>query len=198
MCVRECEELLKCVQRNKDSRLDFIGGSQLQATKLKHTCQAYQKLKRHASCSLQDKSSSWPSRLLVAWTRDTTQPLGQAAKTPCLAKYDVSHSFSPYYIYTLIPTIQRELLEKILREKPSRKQDWLIHNLYLKDSSNSFTLFLSIVRSLRGSLPKHFLTISIPVCLVFWEAVRKEPISYWLMLWSSSGIWEARKEIGSA
>ena len=33
---------------------------------------------------------------------------------------------------------------------------------------------------------------------MLWEAVRKEPISYWLMLWSSSGIWEARKEIGSA
>ena len=33
---------------------------------------------------------------------------------------------------------------------------------------------------------------------MFWEAVRKEPISHWLMLWSSSGIWEARKEIGSA
>ena len=31
---------------------------------------------------------------------------------------------------------------------------------------------------------------------MFWEAIRKEPISYWLMLWSSSGIREARKEIG--
>ena len=30
------------------------------------------------------------------------------------------------------------------------------------------------------------------------EAVRKEPISHWLMLWSSSEIQEARKEIGSA
>ena len=40
VCVRECEELLKCVQRSRDSRLDFIGGSQLQAAKLKHTCQA--------------------------------------------------------------------------------------------------------------------------------------------------------------
>ena len=29
----------------------------------------------------------------------------------------VSHSFSPYYIYTLIPTIQIELPERILREK---------------------------------------------------------------------------------
>ena len=32
---------------------------------------------------------------------------------------------------------------------------------------------------------------------MLWEAVRKEPISHWLMLWSSSGIQEARKEIGS-
>ena len=30
-----------------------------------------------------------------------------------------------------------------------------------------------------------------------WEAIRKEPISHWLML-RSSGIREARKEIGSA
>ena len=29
---------------------------------------------------------------------------------------------------------------------------------------------------------------------MFWEAVRKEPISHWLMLWSSSGIWEAKKK----
>ena len=34
--------------------------------------------------------------------------------------------------------------------------------------------------------------------MVLWEAVRKEPISHWLMLWSSSGIREARKKIGSA
>ena len=32
---------------------------------------------------------------------------------------------------------------------------------------------------------------------MFWEVVRKELISHWLMLWSSSEIWEARKEIGS-
>ena len=57
MCVRECEELLKCVQRNRDSRLDFVGGSQLQAAKLKHMCQACQMLKHRASYSLQDKSS---------------------------------------------------------------------------------------------------------------------------------------------
>ena len=42
---------------------------------------------------------------------------------PVWQKYDFSYSFSPYYIYNLIPTIQRELLERILREKPKRKQD---------------------------------------------------------------------------
>ena len=33
---------------------------------------------------------------------------------------------------------------------------------------------------------------------MLWGAVRKEPISHWLMLWSSSGIREARKKIGLA
>ena len=33
---------------------------------------------------------------------------------------------------------------------------------------------------------------------MLWEAVRKEPISHWLMLWSSSRIRDARKEISSA
>ena len=33
---------------------------------------------------------------------------------------------------------------------------------------------------------------------MLWEAVRNEPISHWLMLWSNSKIREARKEIGSA
>ena len=31
-----------------------------------------------------------------------------------------------------------------------------------------------------------------------WKAVKKEPISHWLMLWSSSRILEAIKEIDSA
>ena len=54
--MRDYEEFLKCVQRSKDSRLDFPGGSRLQVARLKHTCQACQKLKRRTSCSLQDKS----------------------------------------------------------------------------------------------------------------------------------------------
>ena len=77
MCVWECEELLKCVQRNKDSRLDLTGGSRLQAAKLKHTCQACQKLKRRASCSLQDKSP----RLARPFARDLNLRLNLVARS---------------------------------------------------------------------------------------------------------------------
>ena len=48
--MRECEELLKIVQRNRDSWLDLVGGSRLQAVRMMHTCQTCQKLKSQASC----------------------------------------------------------------------------------------------------------------------------------------------------
>ena len=109
--MRECEELLKCVQRNRDSQLDFAASHQIEAhvpsmpedeasRQLFTTGQKFQT--GQAVCS----------RLELA-----TQP-NCKARTPCLAKYDFSHSFSPYYIYTLIPTIQRGLPERILREQP--------------------------------------------------------------------------------
>ena len=58
---------------------------------------------------------------------------------------------------------ERELPERILREKPQRKTRLIHPQSSLRDSSNSSTLFLSIVKSLRGLLPKFFLTIFISV-----------------------------------
>ena len=79
----------------------------------------------------------------------------------------------------------RELPEKILREKPQRKTRLTHQQSSHTDSSNSSTLILSIVTSLRGSLPKLFLIIPTFVRRPFGaqEVVRKGPISYWLMLW---------------
>ena len=48
--MKECEELLKFVQRSRDLRLDLAGGSLLQAAKMMHMCQACQKLKFRNSC----------------------------------------------------------------------------------------------------------------------------------------------------
>ena len=80
----------------------------------------------------------------------------------------------------------RELLERILKEKPQRKTRLTYPESLHRDFSNSSTLTLSIVTSLRGSLPKPFLTIPTFVRRPFgaWEIDRKGPISYWLMLWA--------------
>ena len=80
----------------------------------------------------------------------------------------------------------RVLPKRILREKPQRKTRLTHPQSLHKDSSNFSTLTLFIVTSLRGSLPKPFLTIPTSVRRSFgaWEAVRKGPISYWLMLWA--------------
>ena len=53
-----------------------------------------------------------------------------------------------------VESFQREFWER----NPREKQDWFIHNFH-KDSSNSSTLFLSIVKFLRNTLPNPFLTI---------------------------------------
>ena len=74
--MKECEELLKCVQRSRDSWLDLAGGSRLQAARLMHTCEVCQKLKRHASYSLQDKSPRLArpfARGLNSWLNPVTR-----------------------------------------------------------------------------------------------------------------------------
>ena len=75
--MRECEEFLKCVQRSRDSQLDLVGGSWLQVARLMHTCQACQKLKRHANYSLQDKSS----RLARPFARGLNLQLNPVARS---------------------------------------------------------------------------------------------------------------------
>ena len=213
MCVRKYEELLKCVQRSRDSRLDLEGGSWLQVARLMHTCQACQKLKCHASYSLQDKSSRLArpfARGLNSWLN----PVARSSRQNTLFGKIWRFTFllTLLYIYPYTHDSERASRENFKRETLEKTR--LTHPQSLSKRLFKFsTLSLSIVKSLRGSLPKPFLTISREAhyqnlfspypflwkgCLVFWEAVRKEPISYWLMLWSSSEIWEARKEIGSA
>ena len=75
--MRKCEELLKCVQRSRDLRLDLAGGLWLQAARLMHTCQACQKLKCCASCSLQDKSP----RLARSFARGLNSWLNPVARS---------------------------------------------------------------------------------------------------------------------
>ena len=84
------------------------------------------------------------------------------------------------YIYPYTHDFERISRENF--EKETLEKIRLIHpQSSYRDSSNSFTLFLSIIISLRGTLPKLFLTIPIFVRRPFgvWKAVKKGPISYW-------------------
>ena len=78
--MRECEELLTIVQRNRDSWLDLAGGSRLQAARMMHTCQACQKLKRRASCCTTGQKSQ-AGQAICSQLELTTQ-LSREVKSP--------------------------------------------------------------------------------------------------------------------
>ena len=83
--------------------------------------QACQKLKRYASYSLQDKSP----RLARPFARSLNSRLNSVARSSRqntlfgkIWLFTFLLTLLYIYPYTFIPTIQRELLERILREKP--------------------------------------------------------------------------------
>ena len=92
--------------------------------------------KAEESCQLlhyRTKVPGWPGRLLVSWTRDSTQLQGQVTRTLCLEKTDFLHSFSPYlYIYPYThnferasrENFERETLEKTRLTHPQAKREF--------------------------------------------------------------------------
>ena len=175
--MRECEELLKCVRRSRDSRLDFAGGSWLEATRLKHTCQACQK--RHPSCSLQDKIP----RLAKPFARGLNLRLNPVARSS-----RQNTLFGKIWLFTLLLTLlyiypythdskrasrenfERETLEKIRLTHPQSLPKRLFKFLY------SLPLHCQILERLITKTffsPYPFLWEGY---LVLWEAIRKEPM----------------------
>ena len=154
----------KIVQGCRDSQVTRDWQAAKVGIRVKHTG----KLKSHANCCTTGQKSqvgqAFSSRLELA-----TQPSREAKSPnhPVQEKIDFSHSFSPYYIQTLIPMKCKELPERILREKPQRKTRLIHLQSSHRDSSNSSILFFSIVKSLRGTLPNPFLNIPISVRRLF-------------------------------
>ena len=120
--MRECEELLKIVQRNKDLRLDFAGGSRLQATIMMHTCQACQKLKRRASCCTTGQKSqagqAVSSRLELATQTNREAKSSEHPVWEKLTFHILSHPTIYIYPYTHdIKRVSRENFERETLEK---------------------------------------------------------------------------------
>ena len=115
--MRECEKLLKFVQRSRNSLLDLVGGSRLQAARLMHTCQACQKLKRRASYSLQDKSP----RLARPFTRglnSRVNPIARLSRQNTLFGqiWLFTFLFTLLYIYPYTHDFERASKENFERE----------------------------------------------------------------------------------
>ena len=68
--------------------------------------------------SLQDKKYNLAIMLVGDWNLRLILVVSHSPKPPILQKNDFSHSLSYPTINTLIPTKCRELLERILRDKP--------------------------------------------------------------------------------
>ena len=171
--------MLKIVQGCRDSRLDSQVTRDCQAAKVGTRMEHAGELKSHANCCTTGQKSQ-AGQAVSLRLELATQPSREVKSPdhPILEKLTFHIPFSPYYIQTLIPTKCRELLERFLRKKPQRKIRLIHPQSSNRDSLNSSTLFLSIVKSLRGTLPKPFLTIPISVRRPFgvWEAVKKGPI----------------------
>ena len=141
---------------------------------MQHTCQAC------LAGALQDKIGQLAIRLSRDWVSRLSQVARPSREPPLFWKNLMFHILlSPQYKYPLYPQMKESFQREFWERNPIVKQDWFTYNLYIRVSSNSLTLFLSIVKSLRGIFTK---TLFSPYsslwegCLVFWEAVRKEPI----------------------
>ena len=84
------------MQRSRDSRLDFVGGSRLQAARLKHMCQACQKLKHRASYSLQDKSPRL-AKLFARGLNSRLNPIARSSRQNTL--------FGKIWLFTFLLTL---------------------------------------------------------------------------------------------
>ena len=115
--MRECEELLKIVQRNRDLWLDLAGGSQLQAAKMMHTCQACQKLKSCASCCTTGQKSQ-AGQAICSRLELTTQPSRKVKllEHPVWENLTFTFLLTLLYIYPYTHDLERASRENFERE----------------------------------------------------------------------------------
>ena len=181
--VKKCSRVCK---KNRDSRLDLVGDLWLQAVRSCTHARHARNWSVMPAGALQDNCSV-TSRLELA-----TQSNRKSAPFWKNLTLHIPFSFQYKYLFYPRKRVSRENFERETLEKKKIDSSPIFIKRLFK--------FLTIVKSLKGLLPNIFSPYPFlwECCLVLWEVVRKEPISHWLMLWSSSGIRKVRKEIGLA
>ena len=140
--------MLKSVQKNRVSRVT-CGCKPPEAAHVPSMPEV------EALCQLEHyrtKQDNWSFCYLAAGSRDSVKSRGQAASQPCFEKPDVSHSSLTLVYIPLIPTEERELPERILREKPQSK----IRLIHLQSLHKSLFKFLNSLPLHCQILERHF------------------------------------------
>ena len=146
--MRECEELIKCMQSRGNSQLNLASGDSLECvTRLEHA----RSRRIRTAGSLQDKKYSLAFLLSGDWNSQLIPVAIDLPVHPVLLKTDFSYSISYPTINILIPTKCRKFPERILIEKPQRTSRLIHPQSYTFDSPNFSTLILSVVMPMRGS-----------------------------------------------
>ena len=146
--MRECEELIKCMQSRGNSQLNLASSDSLECvTRLEHA----RSRRIRTAGSLQDKKYSLAFLLSGNWNSQLILVASDLPVHPVLLKTDFSYSISYPTINILIPTKCRKFPERILIEKPQRTSRLIHPQCYTFDSPNFSTLILSVVMPMRGS-----------------------------------------------
>ena len=147
--------LLKSVQENRDSWLDLASDSWLQATRYSTRAKHARRWTVMLAGALQDKTGQLAIRLSRDWVSRLSQVARPSREPPLFWKNLMFYILlSPQYKYPLYPQMKESFQREFWERNPIVKQDWFTYNLYIRVSSNSSTLFLSIVKPLRDILPK--------------------------------------------
>ena len=142
--MRKCEKLLKFVQKSRDLRLDLAGGSRLQAAKSMHTCQACQKLKRCANCSLQDKSPKL-AKPFARGLNSRLNPVTRSSRQNTLFSKIWLFTFfiTLLYIYPYTHDLERDSRENF--EKETLEKTRLTHPQFLPKKLFKFLYSLPLL-----------------------------------------------------
>ena len=143
-CVRK-QRLTACSRR-------WLAASSRQT---QHMCQACQKVNSHDSWSTTGQNRT-TGHTVISWLDLATQSSRKVKSqvTPVLWILMFHILLSLQYKYPLYPQMKESFYREFWERNPKKKQDWFTYNLFIRVSSNSSTLFLSIIKSLRGILPK--------------------------------------------
>ena len=187
--MKKCSRVCK---KYRDSRLDLAGDSRLQAVRSCTRARHARSWSIMLAGALQDKLE----QLAVQLSRNWNSWLNQAARPSCEPALFWKTWLFAFHYHPSINTLFTHERKRASRENFERKtlEKNKIETLQIPQLSSSPLLNPWKAYYQNFFSPYPFLWEG---CLVLWEAIKKEPISHWLMLWSSSGIREARKEIGS-